>query len=238
MVSHGALVDEEEDWRNKRFPTYGSSNTPLGIAAANPKTDEDLIKCLLDKNISEGKSVPVEVLFSAIHSCKSNHLNSTAFDLLYENPSMFWYKLPGHRIARSNGQSILHESAKKDAVAILENILKHTEIDVNAVNSLGLTALHEACQWASNKCVEVLMAGGADMNTPSCEAVLDTDCLYYNALGFLIKAKREDLVAQVRYPKSLIAKHIESPIRESTWGLTFDLVAAATMEDQHFYTLL
>ncbi|KAF2112296.1 ankyrin repeat-containing domain protein [Lophiotrema nucula] len=194
LIASGAVIDEEDDWKTRSFAIYGISYTPLGNAAANPRADPILIRCLLERCISSQKSVPVEVLFGAIHASKDNHLSCVAFDILYECPSMSWYQVPGHQVRRHDGETILHNSAKKDAVAALKQILLHPNLDVDALNDLGLTALHNACQWASNECVELLIERGANMEIQTQFPELNTTTLHYTALGFLIKAKRVDLV--------------------------------------------
>ncbi|USP80434.1 uncharacterized protein yc1106_07708 [Curvularia clavata] len=195
LLSHGALIDEEDENAYKNLQAYRISYTPLGLAAANPRTDADLLACLLEKTISMEKPITVDVLFSAIHSSMNDHLNHTAFKMLYQHPKLPWADIPGHKIVQTNGQTILHESAKKDALAIVETILAHPDISIDVSNGMGKTALHIACEWASDECVQLLVQKGADVNMPPSEAVLDTECLYYNPLGLLVKAKRGDLLA-------------------------------------------
>lgn len=199
LLSHGALIDEEDEQAYANLQANKISYTPLGLAAANPMTDADLLGCLLEKTISLEKPITVEVLFSAIHSSMTDHLNHTAFTMLYQHPKLPWVDMPGHKIAQASGQTILHESAKKDALAITKIILAHPDIIIDALNGMGNTALHIACEWASDECVQLLVQNGADVNMPRREAVLDTDCLYYNPLGLLTKARRGDLLAWVRY---------------------------------------
>ncbi|KAL6159534.1 hypothetical protein ACJBU6_01972 [Exserohilum turcicum] len=195
LLSHGALIDEEDEQAYANLQAYKISYTPLGLAAANPRTDVDLLGCLLEKTVSMRKPITVDVLFSAIHSAMNDHLNDTAFKMLYEHPKLPWADMPGHKIAQANGQTILHESAKKDALAVIKHILAHPDISIDVLNRMGNTALHIACEWASDECVQLLVQNGADVNMPRREAVLDTDCLYYNPLGLLLKAKRGDLLA-------------------------------------------
>lgn len=217
LLSHGSRIDEEDEYKRSFWPTYGINYSPLGNAASNPRTDDTVLRCLLDAYISSEKLVPVEVLFGGLHASRSNHLNCQAFDIIYHHPSTEWYRIPAHQIKRFDGQTILHEAAKKDAVAVLKTILNHQDISINTINDPGYTALHYACQHASDECVQLLMEHGADVEIPTRDPLIDTFQLRYTALGLLIKARRTEVAAQVISTKLTKNSILMSEIREYCW---------------------
>ncbi|KAG5443311.1 85/88 kDa calcium-independent phospholipase A2 [Clonorchis sinensis] len=67
----------------------------------------------------------------------------------------------------NQGDTILHLAAKQNSSQLLSLLLDNikSEVDVNALNTLGNTALHTACLKPSRDCVEQLINAGADPTT-------------------------------------------------------------------------
>lgn len=67
----------------------------------------------------------------------------------------------------ANGSTLLHLSARKNAVDVLEKLLQYKLIDINALELRlmgGRTALHIACINGSVDAVRALLSNGADMH--------------------------------------------------------------------------
>jgi hypothetical protein len=169
------------------------NSTPLDIAAASQAMDETVISVLLEKQLSLRTPVKTEVIFSTISASQNDHVNCPAFQFLYQCRSMPWYNIPGHQIRRADGETALHDCVKKDAVSVLKEMLDHPGLNVNERNGQGFAALHYACQFASNECVDLLLNHGADIELKS-----HLPAPGYTALGLATILRRIDLVTRVR----------------------------------------
>jgi ankyrin repeat protein len=189
LLSYESVIDQPD---NGYYLGEDILSTPLGIAAANNVVDETIIAALLKKHASLGLPPDTRVLFSAILASRNDHVNCTALKVIYQWSGMPWYDVPGHQIRNHNGETALHDSVKKDAVSVVRLLLAHPQLDVNKRNEQGFTALHLACQFASNECVTLLLNHGAGIELKS-----KLPAPGYTALGLATISRRIDLVIQV-----------------------------------------
>jgi hypothetical protein len=192
LLSQDAIIDELDNGTFSESKDIAS--TPLDIAAASLAMDQVVIEVLLHKQILLGVPVTKDLIFSAIAASENDHINCPAYRFLLQNQSLPWFGIPGNQIRKDDGETALHECVRKDAVSVLKEMLAHPDLNVNERNERGFTALHYACLFASNECVELLLAHGADIELKS-----NLPSPGYTALGIVMIARRIDLVIRVRF---------------------------------------
>jgi ankyrin repeat protein len=80
------------------------------------------------------------------------------------------------RITNRYGGTALIPAAERGHVAVVEELLMHSDVDVNHINNLGWTALLEAIVLSDGgprhqQIVQLLIAHGADVNIPDKDGV-------------------------------------------------------------------
>ncbi|CAN9096226.1 unnamed protein product [Alternaria alternata] len=105
---------------------------------------------------------------------------------------MPWHNVPGHEIKSETGETLLHDSVKRDAVSVVKVLLANPHLQIDARNEHGFTALHYACQFASDDCITLLLTHGADIEKKSQKPAPG-----YTALGLAIVSRRTDLIIKL-----------------------------------------
>ena len=67
-------------------------------------------------------------------------------------------------ISTVNSESILHFAVTENDASLVNNILKTSDVDVNAKRPPGITPLHQACMSGNVDCARVLVLNGAKVN--------------------------------------------------------------------------
>ena len=79
--------------------------------------------------------------------------------------------------------TLLHLAANSPSLAILDLLLQ-SNVDLNAQNDDGLTALHVAAMWGRREAVESLLHNGADSTLRDTDDMLPVD--YAQSEGVLL----------------------------------------------------